>query len=731
RPEIRSNKPDATISATLNGGAFLSGTEIATTGDYTIEATVTDSLGRVASSTVSFRLDLEAGPSITITSPQDGETLPDALTAVNGTVTGNGVTVTVNGSSATVAGDTWTISDLALQPAVLNDIRATAIDLTGRSATASITVMVRTGGPQVLILEPADRARTNRERIDVAGVVIGGPSATADGTVTVAEQIVNLATDGTFRALDVPLAEGDTLITVTVTATDPQSRTGQATVTIVSDQTPPTISLLAAGQPLAEGAVLTEVLTITVEVSDPGSDTMPAPQVRLNGSLQQATGLVVGVPISDGGGYLLAVVAEDTAGNQTRIERSFLLDLGACSLSELEPSSGSTVTTGSVTIRGRSGDAEAVTIHVPVPGSEPVQYTEYPAQLADGTFVAGDVPLPEIGNNSLEIVCSNAGGDTAAEPLLIKRLAEGGGPEVRIEAPTDGTLLDADTITVTGDMTDANATVTINGVAATVATEASADDGRYGFTATILLVEGPSILAARAVDLVGRIGKDRVVILSDTRKPTVQITSPTNGTWLGPAGEGAAATVTISGLVDINSEPHLQSVTVSTDQGSVVATIDPDTGAFIAADVPLDGSVPASTGQTVTVTATDSLGHQGIATIDLHWRATGPAIVLSAPADLTRYDETSPAITISGEAWAHEGAQVAINGTFIDPVELTWSEPAVDGRRYTTFSATMEQPTTDGSFGVLARVTELDGSYAQSQRRLLRDTVAPEVVELA
>ncbi|MCP4570221.1 MAG: hypothetical protein GY841_21795, partial [FCB group bacterium] len=167
RPEIRSNKPDATISATLNGGAFLSGTEIATTGDDTIEATVTDSLGRVASSTVSFRLDLEAGPSITITSPQDGETLPDALTAVNGTVNGSGVAVTVNGSSATVAGDTWTVRDLALQPAVLNDIRATAIDQAGRSATATITVMVRTGGPQVLILEPADRARTNRERIDV------------------------------------------------------------------------------------------------------------------------------------------------------------------------------------------------------------------------------------------------------------------------------------------------------------------------------------------------------------------------------------------------------------------------------------------------------------------------------------------------------------------------------------------------------------------------------------
>jgi hypothetical protein len=67
--------------------------------------------------------------------------------------------------------------------------------------------------------------------------------------------------------------------------------------------------------------------------------------VRLNGSLQPADGPVVEVAITEDGGYLLAVKAEDAAGNQSRLERSFIVDLGACSISELQPSTGALVLT--------------------------------------------------------------------------------------------------------------------------------------------------------------------------------------------------------------------------------------------------------------------------------------------------------------------------------------------------------------------------------------------------
>ena len=88
----------------------------------------------------------------------------------------------------------------------------------------AVTVIVRPGAPQVLILEPADGAVTNRAAIDVAGVVVGGPDVTADGTVTVAGLPRPIADDGTFRVLDVPLFAAPT--PSRSTATDDAGRTG-------------------------------------------------------------------------------------------------------------------------------------------------------------------------------------------------------------------------------------------------------------------------------------------------------------------------------------------------------------------------------------------------------------------------------------------------------------------------------------------------------------------------
>lgn len=92
----------------------------------------------------------------------------------------------------------------------------------------------------------------------------------------------------------------------------------------------------------------------------------------------------------------------------------------------------------------------------------------------------------------------------------------------------------------------------------------------------------------------------------------------------------------------------------------------------------------------------------------------------------------SPAgeIVVSGEAWAGDGAQISLNGGLIDPLTLSWSEPAADGRRHTEFSATLPVPEADGAFGLIARVTELDDRYAQARRLLFRDASPPSVVEM-
>ena len=106
RPTVRSNDPSATVLSTLNGISFLSGTSISASGDYTLAATATDTLGHSSSATASFKVDLTAGPAVDITAPADRAVLPGPTVAVTGTASSSVTSVIVNGRAATLAGAT-------------------------------------------------------------------------------------------------------------------------------------------------------------------------------------------------------------------------------------------------------------------------------------------------------------------------------------------------------------------------------------------------------------------------------------------------------------------------------------------------------------------------------------------------------------------------------------------------------------------------------------------------
>jgi len=719
-PVVRASDPKAAVTATLNGTPFASGTAISRSGLYALAAIAADGVHSPATITRNFRVDLDAGPKITIGSPADGATVAGLTVDVTGTVSGNALSVTVNSRPATVSGSSWSVTGLQIEPDVITTITAIATDAAGRHASTTVSVRATSGGPRVLILQPAMGAATNRAKIDVVGAVAGGRSATADGTVTVAGRQVGLDSTGGFRAVDVPLLEGTN--TVVAEATDVQGRSGHASVDVTADLTAPTMLVLADGQPLAEGATFGKAVALHVEVAD-NLPPVPAPEVRLNGQLRDMTGPALDISVSDGGGYILTVVAHDRAGNETRIERSFVVDLAGCSLTDVEPADGSSFAQVTVTIRGRSGAAKTVAVRVPVPGSNPTQYQEYPTLLADGTFVAGDVPLA-IGDNALQILCTDPGGQSHTQDLHVRRLPDGG-PVVHITSPNMGQLSTGNTVALSGTVSDPTAAVTVNSLKATV----DPSSGAFA-VATLPLAEGPNVLAAQAVDGVGRSGADRVVVWRDSLAPKVQITSPDNNARVGQAS-GVPATVDVTGLVDIDNEPNLAGVVVSTPQGSVTATVDPATGAFLAAAVPLDPAALAFSPLTITATASDALGHVATSSINIYLDTTGPSVILGTPTDLARYTEVSPGtIPVAGEAWVSDGAGVSVNGAALDPSALSW-QPAGDGRNHAVFTAAVPVPSQDGTFGIVARVTALDGRWAQVRRLQYKDSVAPRVVEMA
>lgn len=719
-PTITTNDEEHTVTATLNGAPFTSGSEIGTTGDYTLAATASDTLGRSANRSVDFRVDLEAGPSIAITSPADGDTVPDSIVDVLGTVSGTQVSVTVNGLAATVIDGSWSVVGLELDPDVVNTIIAIATDDAGRTARASVSVYVRSSGPQLFFLSPADNATTNRDRIDVLGVVVGGLRVAANGTATVTTDggysvSVPVEVNGEFRAIDVPLGEESTVITAQ--ATDSEGRTGEASVIVSSDRNPPSITILADGQPLEEGTAFGQAFMLEVSVSDPGGVALP-PSVRLNGAAQDVTETQFSVEIAEAGGYLVSVIADDEAGNQARLDRSFVLQTGGCSLTEIEPPDGSSVAASAVTIRGDCGTAAAVSVRIVGTGEV------YNASLADGTFLAGDLPLPDLGSNDLELICVDAGDAEQVLPLQIHRLPEGEGPQVVIESPDAGDRVAADNLTVTGTVSDEGVLLTVSGIAATLT---PVGDGTATFNVVVPLAEGPNVLAAHAVDSIGRVGDDRIVVWRDVSSPRIQLTNPESGNAIGPTSDGRSV-VDVTGLVDIHDERNLVSVVVSGPTGSVTAVVDPETGSFIAAEVPLDALIGDGE-QTITATATDSLGNVGTASIDVIFDATGPSIKLAVPADLTRIDESVTSISIEGDAWGAEGAQVAINGTTLELADTDWEEIS-ENRRHADFDAAMDAPGSEGGFGIIAVVTELDGRRATDRRLLYRDATAPEALEM-
>ncbi|MHB1045448.1 MAG: Ig-like domain-containing protein, partial [Thermoanaerobaculia bacterium] len=727
-PEIRTNEPlsgsgAATLTTTLDGAPYALGTPIAAAGPHTLTASVVDAAGTPASAEASFTIDASGGPSVAITSPVDGQTLPGPTVDVSGTVSAapsaGPATVRVNGRGAivSVAGGTWTLAGLPLEPDAPNEIVAVAVDALGRSASAAVQVHVRSDGPKLVLLSPAEGTRTNRRRIDVVGAVVGGASSTADGLVHAGALSATIDATGSFRLLDVPLADGAN--TLSVTAVDAQGRTGETHVIVASDTTAPTVSFVVDGQSLDEGAAFAGPMTVTVSVSDEGGS-LPAPRILLNGAAIPSAAETTEVPVPEAGGWVLSVVAVDGAGNETRASRSFVVGGGGCELSDVRPSAGSTTTEAKVTIVGRCGAARRVLVRVPqVEGGAPQEYT---ASVADGTFAAGDVPLPVVGENGLELVCEGASGAPSTVVHRITRLS-GDGPVVSISTPAPGAVVTSSSATVSGAVSDATADLWVNGTKVGAAARTGTAFAQPG----VALTEGPNVLVARAVDVAGRTAEARVVLQRDSQAPRLTVVWPTAGSRFGRRGD-APTVADVTGVVDLGSEPNLASVAVSSPAGSVVATVDPVTGAFRAPGLLLGD---ASGKVRVSVVATDSVGLTTTVPVDVEVDAAGPALRLDAPSDLARLTAASPpSIVVSGEAWASEGATVSVNGISLDPATLEWEPPAADGRRHVTFQTTIAAPTTDGPFGVIVRAEDLQKRSASTRRLLVRDTIAPSVSEV-
>ncbi|HKB79239.1 MAG TPA: Ig-like domain-containing protein, partial [Thermoanaerobaculia bacterium] len=375
------------------------------------------------------------------------------------------------------------------------------------------------------------------------------------------------------------------------------------------------------------------------------------------------------------GGHALTVIAQDVAGNETRIDRSFVVGGGAgspCILAEFDPPDGSSVFAGNVKLMGHA------------PGAAGVLVDGVAATLSEGTF-AVQLPLTREGANPVAISCTDDSGAPVAEGSVSMTLFRvTGAPSVTIDAPARNQVTAETKLTVSGSVSADALSGDVNGVPFTPAA------GHYSVPG-IALSRGANLIVARARNGAGRVGVATASVIR-SGAPQIFITSPL------PASQTGGTSIDVSGTY-----ANVAPATLVIDGSAVTPRpISDTTGTFVAASVPL-----LAGGTThVTVSGRSAGGQTATASIDVESAAGLPSIAIENPPDNTYYGPSPADVACSGAVSAIGGSIVQVNGVQV---------PADAGR----FSST----TALGAAGVtpvIARVTLSDGSSAADTVRLIR-----------
>ncbi len=622
-PVVRSNDAKATITATLNGQPFTSGTSIANDGSYTLTAKAQDASGNEsATATAAFRID-RSGPVVKITSPSNGAVINADSVEVRGTATGGDVrSVTVNGVAATLASDGAFTARVPLDLGP-NLLTAVALDASGNTSVDSIDVIRDNGTTGLVLTAPPDHMVTNRPTTVVAGQVLT-PSAPRSVTINGATVAVDAA--GVFRKTDFALAEGTNTITATA---------GASTVSVVvtADFTPPSFKVTANGIELADGARFAASPAIAFQ-----SESGVTAKLTVDGE-EKTPGVIA---LADGG-HALTAIARDPAGNETRVDRVFFVgnagSLSGCALSNFDPMDGAAVFTETVRINGRSGGAASVLIN------------GVAAAVSDGSF-CGDATLAP-GRNEVKIQCSAS---DAPVTLVLYRYVD---PPIAISSPAAGATVTSNSITVSGTVGAGVVSGDVNGTPFTVP-----DDGAetHAFSVpNVPLAPGLNVLTARATTKSARVAVATTRVKAMTGTPQLAITSPLTGS------ETGATTIDISG-----TWANLDPSTVAIAGQNVSTTRLSDTSGTFRATVTL----PQAAVTTFTVT-----GHNATTSVAVQQSPGNPSITIDTPADNTYTNSATVHVTgtfTGGTSVSVNGVNATINGTtFTADIDVPNAAPVI------------------------------------------------------
>src|SRR6185436_4516087 len=357
-------------------------------------------------------------------------------------------------------------------------VSGTAVDRAGNSASASVTVKLDKTSPVV--------------------TASANPSPNGEGWNNTDVTVSFTCQDGLSGVESCPPAATVSQETsgqaVTGTATDRAGNSGTGQVTVKLDRTGPQVTI---DSPPDGGTVDTPTAAVSGTVTDALSGVSA---VSCNGVAATLSGssFSCSVPLVDGSNTI-TVSASDRATNSGSASATVNRFATPIAVTITSPASLALFRTGPVTVEGTLDRAATLVV-----------VNGVTADLTGLSFRATGVTLRE-GHNVLTATATGAGGSVGTGSVTVTMDATP--PTVRIDTPTEGALLTAAQVTVTGMINDIvsgtvngeEATVTVNGVPATVA-------NRSFVAADVLLARGSNTLVARARDRAGNESQTQIQV---------------------------------------------------------------------------------------------------------------------------------------------------------------------------------------------------------------------------
>lgn len=401
----------------------------------------------------------------------------------------------------------------------------------------------------------------------------------------------------------VPLDAG--VNSITVSCLDHAGNSGQASVTVSRDNTPPALSISSP----ADG---TNTTASSILLSYTASDNLGTPSCTpANGSSR---------PLSVGANTL-SVSCTDGAGNSA--SASVVVNRGSVPTVAISaPANNFSTTAGAVNLAYTVGGVAAI----------PEGTTCTVAGSASSSASSNSVTLSP-GSNAIVVVCTNQFGPSS--PASVNVI---GSPpsDVSITAPATGAITTAAQINVAYKVSGSSTipegtTCTVNAAASSSTT-----------TNSVSLTLGSNTITVTCTGAFG--AKSDVVSVTRGNPPVAAITSPTTGL--------STAATSINVAFTVNGGASIPGGTTCTVGGVATAST-------------ITNSVPLSPGvNTITVVCTSQFGQGSPASV-LVTRGTPPAVVISSPADGANTTSASAnvAYTVGGQSSIPGGTTCAVNGS--------------------------------------------------------------------